>query len=437
MQTNGHSPQSEPRVDIRRERKYRPTEAGTFHILTTLTAPDMPARDRQRPPLDLSFVVDRSGSMAGGALELARQGVEHALRLLDERDSVSVVVYDAEIDTLLTQHLCDSEARAKATRRLRRVQPRGSTALADGWLTGCNELAPLSDGSRVIRHDGGRPLCRALLLTDGLANVGMTDSGELSHHAAQLRQRGITTTTFGVGHGYDEDLLANMADSGGGHFHHIPHAVAIPQVFAGELGEMLQIALRDVTIALRVPTTWSLHLLNDLPIERDGDWIVLRIGELFANDSQSHVWAVDLPPMGHGRHETFEVRLRWSDADGQDRFDQRLSHTVEASHSPGHLDDRVSEALARQLAARARTEAVRYNRSGDYASAQTVLQDAMASMPRTASAAAELHDLSMDVDSLTRQAAPATLKQQFSKARHAQRSRKDYSQDTTPRSSMS
>lgn len=436
MQTNGHSSHSthsEPRVAIRRERKYRPTNAGTFHILTTLTAPDMPAHDRQRPPLDLSFVVDRSGSMGGGALDLARAGVEHALRLLDERDSVSLVVYDDRIDTLLSQRLCDHDARAKATRRLRRVQPRGSTALADGWLTGCNELAPLADGSRVIRHDGGRPICRALLLTDGHANVGMTEPGELSHHAAQLRRRGITTTTFGVGYGYDEDLLAAMADSGGGHFHHIPHASAIPQVFAGELGEMLQVALRDVTVALRVPPSWSVHLLNDLPIERDGDWIVLHLGELFANDVQSHVWAVELPATGHGQHEMFELRLRWSDADGTHTFEQRVSHTVEASHSPGDLDERVAEALAQQLAARARTEAIRYNKRGDYSGARMVLHDAMATMPRTAATAAAFQDLATDADALGQQAAPATLKQQFSKARRAQRSRRDYSQDTTPR----
>src|SRR4029079_7820724 len=128
--------------------RFRPVEAGTFHVLLRVTAPLVARPERERPPLDLSFIVARSGSVSGGAFELARQGVEHALRLLDERDSASVVVYDDRIDTLLTQRSFDGEAHGKAVRRLRRVGPRGSTDLAGGWLTGCDQLAALVDGVR-------------------------------------------------------------------------------------------------------------------------------------------------------------------------------------------------------------------------------------------------------------------------------------------------
>ena len=64
-----------------------------------------------------------------------------------------------------------------------------------------------------------------------------------------------------------------MADSGGGRYHYIADARSIAAVFAGELGELLQLALRDLTISLRAPHTWRVSLLNDLPIEREGDWL--------------------------------------------------------------------------------------------------------------------------------------------------------------------
>jgi Ca-activated chloride channel family protein len=433
MNTSMQSNQ-EPQINIRRERKYRPLEGGPFHILTTLIAPPV-ARDaaRQRPPLDLAFIVDRSGSMGNGALDLAREGVEHALRLLDERDSASLIVYDDRIETLLTQRRFDADARSKAIRRLRRIQPRGSTDLAGGWLTGCNEIAPIADGSRLIRSGEEHPICRALLLTDGLANVGMTAPDELATHASELRRRGITTTTFGVGGYYDEELLAAMADAGGGHFHHIPHASAIPQVFAGELGEMLDVALRDATIALRVPHGWNVHLLNDLPVERDDNWLLLRLGEMFSNDSRSHVWAVELPAASHGHEEAFDIRLRWSDATGTHTFEQRLSHIVTASHSPGEPDGRVAEAMAQQMAARARYEAVRFNKRGDYAGAREVLMRTRMAMPQHADAQIVAEEILADVDVLSAPASPIDQKRLYSKARHAQRSRRDYAEDTPQR----
>src|SRR5687768_12131157 len=101
--SDGGSRMSTPTIRIRHQSKFRPVEAGPFHLLLRVSAPQVVNRERQRPPLDLAFVVDRSGSMSGGAFDLARLGVEHALRLLDEHDTASVVVYDDRIDTLLSQ----------------------------------------------------------------------------------------------------------------------------------------------------------------------------------------------------------------------------------------------------------------------------------------------------------------------------------------------
>ena len=153
--SNGTAHQLAPDLYLRNERRRRPLEAGVFHLLTQVTAPAIENPERQRPPLNLAFVVDRSGSMSGGALELARQGVEHALRLLDARDRVALVVYDDTIDVLLTLRHAEQEALDKAQRRLRRVQPRGSTDLAGGWLTGCDQLASV-DGRMGYAHSAAR-----------------------------------------------------------------------------------------------------------------------------------------------------------------------------------------------------------------------------------------------------------------------------------------
>src|ERR671936_1560255 len=87
---------------------------------------------------------------------------------------------------------------------------------------------------------------RALVLTDGLANVGITKVEELVEHARQLRLRGIVTSTMGVGAGFNEDLLEAMARHGGGRFQYVETARHIPDCVQGELGELLTIAARRV-----------------------------------------------------------------------------------------------------------------------------------------------------------------------------------------------
>ena len=198
-------------------------------------------------------------------------------------------------------------------------------------------------------------------MTDGLANVGITAPDEIARHAAELRRRGIGTSTFGVGGHFDEELLAGMADVGGGRYHYIADARSIAAVFAGELGELLQLALRDLTISLRAPHTWRVSLLNDLPLEREGDWLTLRLGELSSREVKALLWQFELPAAQHGAAETLEITLRWQAADSRQTFEHTLRHTIDASANPGHEDARVQDELARVLGARARAEAVAHN----------------------------------------------------------------------------
>ena len=119
-----------------------------------------------------------------------------------------------------------------------------STDLCGGWLAGCEQVA------RFIEGEG---LGRCLLLTDGLANQGVTDRDEIVTHARELRRRGVVTSTFGVGADFDERLLQQMADAGAGHFYFIERAVQIPDLFASELGETLDVVASGVTLTIETP----------------------------------------------------------------------------------------------------------------------------------------------------------------------------------------
>ena len=169
-----------------------------------------PRRRCERLPLNVAIVLDRSGSMGDDRkFTLAREAIQQALDMLRPEDRCSLVVYDTQIDVLTPSSFATAEVKHATLTRLENVGPRGGTDLGGGWLRGCEQVAEFLENERVSR---------CLLLTDGLANHGITDRDALAHHAGELRRRGVVTSTFGVGADFDERLLRDMAHEGGGSF---------------------------------------------------------------------------------------------------------------------------------------------------------------------------------------------------------------------------
>src|SRR5262245_60613993 len=120
------------------------------HVLVAFTAPE-PARASSRPPVNVSLVIDRSGSMGGQKIDLARAAVAQALRMLRSSDRFSVVCYDHEIDVLVPPTPASGEAVKNAVDRVGALQARGNTDLGGGWLKGCEQIAQHLDREQVGR----------------------------------------------------------------------------------------------------------------------------------------------------------------------------------------------------------------------------------------------------------------------------------------------
>ena len=147
-------------------------------LLVEVTSPAS-SRTHERSPVNLAFVLDRSGSMGGQKIKLAHRAVEEGIRRLESRDRFSVVAYDDRIDVVVESTPASPEAKRNALARLSTIDARGSTNLAEGWLRGCEQVAANASTDQIDR---------CLLLTDGLANVGITDPAELERHAAEDRE---------------------------------------------------------------------------------------------------------------------------------------------------------------------------------------------------------------------------------------------------------
>jgi len=332
-------------------------------VLARFTAPPSEQR-RARPPVNVAFVIDRSGSMGGQKIELAKKAVQTAVSLLKPSDRFAIVSYDDQIDVVTPSTGATAEAKRNATRALRDVDARGSTNLGEGWLRGCEQVAAIQDE---------RYITRVILLTDGLANQGITDHDELRRHAGALRERGVMTTTIGLGEDFNEELLRAMALAGGGNFYFVARASQILDTMTSELQETLDVVARAVTLTVSGPNLLTVEPLTDAIVERVDDAWRLILGDAVAEQDFELVFRINFPTGAIGSEIVAQVLL--DDREGVMRTTSTLAWSYADTHTNNTQERNrtVDRIVAELYAGRARQEAVALNRAREYTKAVAAL----------------------------------------------------------------
>ena len=336
------------------------------HALVSIVAPQAPPK-AGREPLHLSLVLDRSGSMGGQKIVLAREAVRLALQALRPADRFSLVVYDEEITTVVESTKATAEARRNAMAKLARIDARGSTDLHGGWRAGCDQLAA---------HLGAGQVGRCLLLTDGQANVGIQDPAELAALAGAARKdRRIATSTFGVGEDFDERLLRGMADASGGRFYYIERPAQIPDLLTSELGELLAGGGPQRLPLAAVPRGRRGGAAQRPGFRGGRADIQIRLGDLVSGQQLDVVVALKFPK-GHAG-DTVAVEFGLAELEGALVAPRRAagwSYATDRAQQGQPREVIVDRAVARLYAARARAEALELNRAGKYKEARAILE---------------------------------------------------------------
>jgi len=196
-----------------------------------------PKRSDNRNPVNVSFVIDRSGSMAGPRIVQAREAVILALKRLDQNDIASVVIFDNQVDVLAPAQPVSNQNHFIGL--VRGITVRGSTAIYDGVMQGAREVRKFKDARR---------LNRVVLLSDGLANVGPKQPEEFARLGRDLLAEGISVSTIGLGLDYNEDLMLALARAADGNhaFASVPNDLI--QIFNREFDDVLAACAQTVSI---------------------------------------------------------------------------------------------------------------------------------------------------------------------------------------------
>ena len=259
-----------------------------------------------RPPVNLALVVDRSGSMDGSPIEAAKIAASQIVEKLNPKDSLSLVSFDNEVITHFSNVKMDIEGCNHAKQMISELYARGMTDLSGGWFEGAKCATEAID-------EGGFSNGYVIVLSDGMANHGITDPKELKIHAQELASRSVQTSSIGIGANYSPLQLDALAEGGEGRLHDTETADDIIDVVLGELGEIGNTIARNVKLYIHSPRGVQFECLSKMQGHRSGNFFQIDIGSLQLNQTKSVALLTKVGEFPNGNDLSFKAHITWEE----------------------------------------------------------------------------------------------------------------------------
>jgi Ca-activated chloride channel family protein len=292
---------------------------GRASVALTFAADEILVPDQPPPqPADLVVVLDRSGSMGGQKIHDARLAVLRLIERLTDKDRLAVVAYSNGASTVWPLTRMTAAHRREAAAAVQRVFTGGGTNLGGGLSEGISALiqAPARERQRKL-----------ILISDGLANQGITDPIALGKMAAGATAQNVTVSTVGVGLDFNEIVMTTIADHGAGRYYFLEDPRTFAQVFDKELQATRTVAASGLEI--HIPQADGVRLVNagGYPITTQGNVAVLRPGDLLSGQQRTLYLTFQVPTDKERRFQLGAFQARFMD----NGVSRELTHDAELS----------------------------------------------------------------------------------------------------------
>ena len=290
-------------------------DGGGVHLMVEVEPPAF-AGDGQ--PVSIALVIDVSGSMSEPAsrkhallgvegrskLDYVKRAALQLLNQMSDADAMSLSIFSDDA-AVVSRMLTLKGGRQVLNQAIRSLGTHSSTNIEAGLRAGLSTF-------------NGNPgfVPRLVLLSDGMANAGITDPGLLAELVADGLKRHVTTSTLGVGIDYDADLMARLADAGGGEYHYIEDPAQLEAVFQEEFFAARTVQAREVRVTLVAPDPVAVSSnLNGYLEDACGDGTTATLGDLVR--AKDVIWELTTPVAINSEALPIRIDVNWMGPDGE------------------------------------------------------------------------------------------------------------------------
>jgi hypothetical protein len=323
--------------------------------------------NKELKPLNLALVIDKSGSMsAGDKMPRVKQALLTMVNQLRPNDVVSITVFDSYAEVLVpAEKVGDGE---KLRRAIRCLEPGSSTNLHAGLMLGYRE---------ALKNFNREGVNRVILLTDGIANTGVTHPQQISRESLKYNQEGIDLSTIGVGLELDKNLLQTLAKSGRGLFHFVADTQDIEKVFVSEYQSLVAPVARDVELKVEYDSSLELEEIYGYEPRYSSHRVTIPVDDM--NNGLTQVVLMKFKAKGKSENSV-RVKLSYFDIDKNRRIEETRQTTLTASDNKSCdmlADKEVRKNYTIALLAQGLYKMTEASKTGNYKRAEACLNEAL------------------------------------------------------------
>jgi Ca-activated chloride channel family protein len=347
-----------------------------MYLDLNITAPAATLSPAPAKASDIVVVLDRSGSMvAENRLPYAKEAIRRLVQQLQADDRFALITFDAVavVDTELTP--LTEAARERILRRVHAIHPGSSTNISDGLL----KARALLPGNAGERHR------KVILLSDGEANMGIVDPRALAKIAASFPEHSAMLSTIGMGLGFNETLMATLADYGMGHYAYLEHLAKLGDILERDMADTRQVFASASSLELTVGDGVSVTDVGGYPIDLTSQPGLARVatGQLLGGSRKHFVVTMTVPTDRVAEISLGHVRLHYTTSQGTHSIALPRENLRIAVLEPARREEAVASVrrdLVQQLwegnnLGRLQKDYSHWLRSGDKQKAQQALTD--------------------------------------------------------------
>lgn len=303
----GHHPFSQPGiVDISGhlvQRKILQGSEGIVNLSLTIHAGRLPeaASDESRS-VDMVIVLDCSGSMKGRKIQDAKSAISNLLTSLTANDRIALIAYSEGVQKISGLMSVSEKNRVNLESAIFRITAGGGTNLGAGLKAGIDTLL-------TATHTGSAG--KVILISDGLANKGITHPRQLGNLAAIAAEKEFSVSTVGVGLEFNEYLMTTIADRGSGNYYYLENPAAFAETFQKEFYYAKTSVATGICVQLPLEDGIDLVAAAGYPIKIQNNHAIFHPGDLRSGQTRKLFLSLRVPSAKERRYEIGNITLSY------------------------------------------------------------------------------------------------------------------------------